>query len=194
MLLADPNANAIAYLVLRHLYDGDVIEWPIPEDHPHAAVLQALEQQGLVARWDRVWPLHDRYRLTENGIRAIESVYRPAGSEQLFEGLRRQNLTAEQRRAYLQAQGLDAVLWPILHDPTSHWTTYGTFPARYQQYIWEDRLPQRPRRAQQRQQQKVVKQVVHHHHRPLPRHNLVDLDDRTETYVPVAGTHDYDVS
>ena len=193
MLFADPNANALAYLVLRHLYDGDVIEWPIADDHPHVAIFQALEQQSLVARWDRVWPLHDRYRLTEHGIKAIEAVYRPAGAEQFFDGLRRQGLAPAERRGFLQAQGLDPLLWPLLHDPTTHWTTFGTAPARYQQYIWEDTMPMRQRRTRR---QVVVHKVVHHvvHHVRPPQH-LVDLDrDVNDPLVPRSPTADYDVS
>ena len=189
MLFADPNANALAYLVLRHLYDGDVVEWPIADDHPHLAVFQGLEQQALVARWDRVWPLHDRYRLTEHGIKAIEAVYRPAGAEQFFDGLRRQNLAPADRRGYLQAQGFDPVLWPLLHDPTTHWTTFGTAPARYQQYIWEDTMPFRQRRSAR---QVVVEKVVHQHR---PPQQLIDLDrDVNDPLLPISTTADYDLS
>src|SRR5215218_2790541 len=124
MQFADPQQLSAAYLVLRHLYDGDVIEWPIGEDHPLHPVFVALEAQGYVARWDRVWPLHDRYRLTERGIAAIEAVYRPAGAEAFFDELRGQNLNPAGRRAYLQARQLDPVLWPLLRDPSTHWSTY----------------------------------------------------------------------
>ena len=84
MQFADPRATATAYLILRHLYDGDIIEWPIPDDHPLREIFMQLEAQGYVARWDRVWPLHDRYRLTEKGISSIEAVYRPAGADAFF--------------------------------------------------------------------------------------------------------------
>jgi len=71
MPFADPRAAATAYLILRHLYDGDIIDWPSPDDHPLREVFAQLEAQGYVARWDRVWPLHDRYRLlTEKGTLA----------------------------------------------------------------------------------------------------------------------------
>ena len=137
MLIAEPQANAAAYLILRHLYDGDVIDWPIDDDHPLRMIFIALEEQGFVARWDRVWPLHDRFRLTERGIAAIEAVYQPAGAEAFFEELRRANLNPPSaRRSYLQSRGLDPMLWPLLHDPSTHWSTFATvgaangFPAR----------------------------------------------------------------
>jgi hypothetical protein len=100
MLFADPQASSTAYLVLRHLYDGDIIEWPIADDHPLRHVFAGLEAQGHIARWDRVWPLHDRYRLTEKGIATIEAVYHPAGAEAFWDDLRRRNLIPLDRRRY----------------------------------------------------------------------------------------------
>src|SRR5678809_328190 len=111
MQFADPRATATAYLVLRHLYDGDIIEWPIADDHPLHAVFAGLEAQGYVARWDRIWPLSDRYRPTDKGIATIEGVYRPAGAEAFCADLRRRNRAAPERRAYLQSRGLDPFLW-----------------------------------------------------------------------------------
>ena len=73
MQFADPKQRANAYLILRHLYDGDVIEWPIDDAHPLRKIFHALEQQGYIARWDRMWPLHDRYRLTEAGRRQLRT-------------------------------------------------------------------------------------------------------------------------
>jgi hypothetical protein len=191
MLFADPNANAVAYLVLRHLYDGDVIDWPLDEDDPHAPLLAALEQQGLVARWDRMWPLHDRYRLTESGIAAIEAVYRPAGAEEIFEGMRQANLPPPERRGYLQSRGLDASLWPILHDPTTHWTTWGSSAPRYQSYVWEDLLAPRRRRTRT-----DVSRMVNDDddvNRMRQAQMLIDLD-RDEPRPLVSPQHDYDLS
>lgn len=147
MELADPQDRATAYLILRHLYDGDVIEWPIADDHPLRHVFTALETQGYVARWDRMWPRHDRYRLTDLGIATIEAVYRPAGAEALYHDLRRRNLAAAQRRAYLAQQGYDPVLWPLLHDPTTHWDLWRSDRGRYYDWFWEDQLPYRHRRS-----------------------------------------------
>src|SRR5688572_4070008 len=99
MQFADPQELSTAYLILRHIYDGDVIEWPIADDHPLARIFAALEQQGYVARWDRTWPRRDRYRLTEKGISTIEAVYRPAGAEVVWNDLRAKGLGAAERRA-----------------------------------------------------------------------------------------------
>ncbi|HQY60262.1 MAG: hypothetical protein IPF92_26715 [Myxococcales bacterium] len=206
MQFADARATSIAYLILRHLYDGDVIEWPIAEADPHAPIFAGLEAQGYVARWDRVWPLADRYRLTEKGIALIESVYRPAGADAFFEEVRRQNLAPQDRRNYLANRRLDPQLWPLLHDPSTHWSTYATTGSRYQAYMWEDHRPPKRRRppaqpAPARGGGGVfrgggvrVHHVIHHHHdRHHPAH-LVDLD-READQGPAAPTgHDYDVS
>ncbi len=203
MQFADPSAGATAYLILRHLYDGDVIEWPIADDHPLRGVFAQLEAEGYVARWDRVWPLHDRYRLTEKGIATIEAVYRPAGSEAFFDELRRANLNPAGRRGYLQTRGFDPNLWPLLHDPSTHWSTYQQTGARYHAYVWEDHRPARPRRppANAGKGQGGVSRVIHHHHdddyfrRNQQVPYLVDLD-RPNDNEPLASpaTPDYDVS
>ena len=205
MQFADPRAAATAYLVLRHLYDGDIIEWPIPDDHPLREVFVQLEAQGYVARWDRVWPLHDRYRLTEKGIATIEAVYRPAGADVFFEDLRRRNLSPLDRRAYLQSQGLNPALWPLLHDPSTHWSTFHTIGARYHTYVWEDHQP--PKRVRPTKMKRAGgggkgPSVVHHHHHHDDRYphpalipQLVDLDRQAGDAGQVAPpTHDYDVS
>jgi len=141
MQFEDPQARSNAYLILRHLYDGDVIEWPIGDDHPLRDIFAALETQGYIARWDRVWPLHDRYRLTDRGIATIEEVYRPAGAQTIYNDIRSRNLTAAQRRAYLQQQGYDPVLWPLLHDPSTHWDMYRQQRGDYYDWFWEDQYP-----------------------------------------------------
>lgn len=147
MQFEDAQDLPAAYLILRHLYDGDVIEWPIAGDHPLHHVFGALEAQGYIARWDRVWPLHDRYRLTDKGIATIEGVYRPAGAEAIYHDIRNRNLAAAQRRAYLAQQGYDPVLWPLLHDPTTHWDMFHRDRGRYYDWFWEDQLPYRHRRS-----------------------------------------------
>ena len=45
MQFADPRSTATAYLILRHLYDGDIIEWPIPDDHPQREIFAQLDVQ-----------------------------------------------------------------------------------------------------------------------------------------------------
>lgn len=146
MQFTDPQELSVAYLILRHLYDGDVIEWPIDEAHPDRKVFEALEAQGYIARWDRTWPRHDRYRLTDRGIAQIESVYRPAGADRMWNDLRSKNLSPEDRRSYIQSQGYDPVWWGILYDPSTHWDTWRTDGGRYHRYLWEDRYGRRWRR------------------------------------------------
>jgi hypothetical protein len=147
MQFDDPQDLSTAYLILRHLYDGDVIEWPIAGDHALHHVFAALEAQGYIARWDRMWPRHDRYRLTDLGIAAIEGVYRPAGAEAIYNDVRGRNLDAAQRRAYLVEQGYDPSLWPLLHDPTTHWDMFRQDRGRYHDWFWEDQQPYRRRRS-----------------------------------------------
>jgi hypothetical protein len=147
MQLPDPEMLPVAYLILRQLYDGDVIDWPIGDDHPQHAVFAAIEAQGYIARWDRMWPRHDRYRLTDQGIAAIEAVYRPATAEALLAEVRGQNLAAGARRAYLAQRGFDPLLWPLLHDPTTHWDSWPGDRGRYHAWFWEDQQPYRARRA-----------------------------------------------
>lgn len=193
MIFADPRATATAYLILRHLYDGDVIDWPVPDDDPHRETFAALEAQGYVARWDRVWPLHDRYRLTDKGIAAIEAVYRPAGAEAFFDDLRRRNLSAADRRAHLQAHGLNPALWPLLHDPSTHWSTFTTVGGPYHAYVWEDHQPPKRRRPPGGTPAKV------HHVGPSTPHQdrmfLYDLDREVDNRGPTGPIAvDYDVS
>ncbi|MCL2724102.1 MAG: hypothetical protein FWD69_06650 [Polyangiaceae bacterium] len=196
MQFADPRESATAYLVLRQLYDGDVIDWPIADDHPLRPIFVTLESQGFVARWDRMWPLSDRYRLTDKGIAAIEAVYRPAGAEAFFQDLRQRNLSPADRRAYLQSRGVDPVLWPVLHDPSTHWSTYATVGSRYHAYVWEDFAPPKMKRASREKAERIQggggPRAIHPRHRPQ---HIVDLDrygyDRHDH---PSATTDYDVS
>lgn len=208
MQFADPRATSTAYLILRHLYDGDIIEWPIGEDHPLREVFVGLEAQGYVARWDRIWPLSDRYRLTEKGIAAIEGVYHPAGAEALFDNMRQMNLSPNDRRAYLQSHGLNPMLWPFLHDPSTHWSTFHSTPSRYWAYVWEDQSPIKKRKRMKppkvggggnigRGNVVRVHHHHHHHHHPDPpvAPYLVDLDRQAEDTGGTAPTGpDLDVS
>jgi hypothetical protein len=179
MPLVEPQARSIGYLILRHLYDGDIIDWPIDDDHPQRAIFADLEAQGFIARWDRIWPLHDRYRLTEKGIAAIEAVYKPSGADEIYLEMQRRKLKPADRRAFLSQRGCDPTLWPLLHDPWTHWSTYDPWEAQYQSYVWEDQLPfRRTRRAGIMQ--------------PIVRDPVVnDVDDDDDTSVPV-GVVDLD--
>ena len=137
-MFSNPRDSALGYLVLRHLHDGDIIDYPLPDDSPHVPLFQALEARGYIARWHRIWPLSDRYRLTELGVQTIESAYQPSGADEIFQQLRAQNLSPDGRRRLLQQRGLDPVLWPVLHDPYTHWLTWSDGPGPYHRYIWED--------------------------------------------------------
>jgi hypothetical protein len=212
MQLADPRQQSTAYLILRHLYDGEVIEWPIADDHPGHAVFRALEDQGYIARWDRTWPRRDRYRLTDRGIAAIEAVYKPSGAEVAYDELRRMNLPAAKRRAYLQSRGYDPTLWGLLHDPSTCWDTWESDPGRYHHYIWEDAGPARRYRrsgladgdldddgipdALERDNEAAAASVAAAAAEAQRQHHTVDLD-REAGGVDVAGPQghaDYDVS
>jgi hypothetical protein len=218
MPFSNARSAATSYLILRHLYDGDIIDWPLSPDHPLRAHFDALEAQGVIARWDRIWPLSDRYRLTEKGIAALEAIYRPTGADAFYESLRAENLPPHQRRARLQAQGLDPVIWPILHDPFTHWSTVGEDPGRYYAYLWDDQKPPMRRPSPKKQAPVVkgpslkqggggggvrfVRGVVdhhhhHHYHHQPPHHDptVVDLDQesRDPGYAPPPAG-DYDVS
>lgn len=129
---------AVALLVMRHLYDGDAIDWPLASDHPQFPVFHQLESLGYIARWDRTWPLHDRYRLTEKGIREIEKHYRPADAERIFQQVRQANAgSPKARQAVLRQQGIDPWHWSVLHDPYTHWSTWDSDHGSYHRYFWQ---------------------------------------------------------
>lgn len=156
MPFSNAQNAAVSFLVLRHLYDGDVIEWPLDQGHPLRALFTLLETQGYVARWDRMWPLADRYRLSEKGIKLIESAYRPKDAEALFQQIKARNLVPEQRRAFLGSMQLDPWVWPLLHDPYTHWSTWIEVHGAWHDYIWEDLLPHyKAKLAQQQAAQKA---------------------------------------
>jgi hypothetical protein len=212
MPFSNPRNAATSYLVLRDLHDGNVIDWPLDEAHPLRGLFDLLTEQGYIARWDRMWPLHDRYRLTEKGIAALEGAYRPAGAQQFVDQLRARRLPAPERRAALQAQRLDPVIWPILHDPYTHWTNLAEDQGPYYRFFWEDQAPRRrpappkpqkqaPARAQVRvggggggfRVQHVVVHEHHHHHQDPS--TLVDLDrDAGDPDYVAPEPGDYDVS
>jgi hypothetical protein len=130
-------------------------------------------------------------------------VYKPAGADAFFEEMRRHNLDPAGRRTYLAARRLDPVLWPLLHDPSTHWSTYGTDPARYLAYIWEDQQPQKRRRPPAGRPgggggvRMGGGQSRHHQGVLVDRRDpqLVDLDREADLGVgPVGTTTDYDVS
>jgi hypothetical protein len=148
MPFSSPERAALSYLILRQLYDGDVIDWPVGDEHALADVFAALASQGYLARWRRVWPLRDRYRPTEKGIAAIEAVYRPAEAEGIWQGLGAERPAG--RRALLRARGHEPRLWPVLHDPHTHWSSWPQFRGPWYEFVWEDeveRAPAGPARA-----------------------------------------------
>jgi hypothetical protein len=192
MPFSSPERAALSYLILRQLYDGDVIEWPVGDDHPLAGVFGALEAQGYIARWDRIWPLRDRYRLTERGIAAIEAVYRPNDAEAVWQRLRAER--PQGRRAWLQSQHLDPRLWPVLHDPHTHWSNWPHFRGPWYDYVWEDEVgraaPYAPRANEYDDDDEGVEAPV-----PWPRRDVVDLDaDVGRVGFTEGDRADYDVS
>jgi hypothetical protein len=195
---ADPQALSTAYLVLRHLYDGDVIDWPVEDSHPLRQIFADLEAQGYVARWDRIWPLHDRYRLTDLGIATIEAQYRPAQADQVFNDLQGMNLKPYDRRAYLQSAGYDPVLWPILHDHSTHWSSYygSGYRSSYYNYLWEDDEPSY-RTRHHHPNLYVDQRVPDEALIPQPGPHVVDLDREAAAGGVAGGVlagHDLDVS
>ena len=97
------------------------------------------------------------------------------------------------------------MLWPLLHDPASHWSTFSTDPAVYHAYVWEDQWPEKRTRRSAKRAAEHVKGagggggrplVHHHHHHDLRPHHVVNLD--AEAYdarrVPEPDRPDYDVS
>ncbi|HEU4537638.1 MAG TPA: hypothetical protein VFS00_26140, partial [Polyangiaceae bacterium] len=136
MPFSSPERAALSYLILRQLYDGDVIDWPVGDEHPLAGAFAALEAQGYLARWNRIWPLKDRYRLTERGIAALEAVYRPSEAEVIWQRLRGEGPAG--RRTVLQSHRADPHIWPVLHDPHTHWSNWPHFRGPWYDYIWED--------------------------------------------------------
>jgi hypothetical protein len=196
MQFADRQDVGTAYLILRALYDGDVIEWPIDSDHPSRATFEALEQQGYIARWDRTWPRHDRYRLTERGIAEIERVYRPAGADALWGDIRARNLAARDRRTWFEQQGYDPYLWPLLHDPSTHWSSYRTYRGRYHDYVWEDDYDYRTRYDNYSRDDRADDPVTQA--AAAAAQHTVDLDREAHHEKILAelepSPHDYDVS
>lgn len=147
--MANKNDWAVALLVMRHLYDGDAIDWPLASDHPKYPIFQQLESLGYIARWDRIWPLHDRYRLTEKGIREIEQHYRPADADRIFQQMRQSGArSAKARQTLLRNQGVDPWHWTVLHDPYTHWSTWDTDSGSYYRQVWHD-PPKRHRSTQE---------------------------------------------
>jgi hypothetical protein len=107
-------------------------------------VFHQLEALGFIARWDRTWPLRDRYRLTDRGIREIEKHYRPADAQRVFQQVRQANAgSPKARQAALRQHGVDPWHWSILHDPYTHWSTWGTNHGSYHRYFWEEPVSHR---------------------------------------------------
>ena len=92
MMFSNHRDSVTGLLILRHLHTGNVIDHPAPEALPQARILKILEENGLIERWNRVWPMTDRYRLTEKGAQVIQGAFRPEGAEAIFQQLRSRNL------------------------------------------------------------------------------------------------------
>lgn len=175
--------RAISLLILRHLHDGDVIDYPIAEDHAHREIVQELEAQGFIARWDRIWPLHDRYRLTEQGIAEIEKVYKPEQYEKDMAALRQQNLSPEDRRRYLRDRGYDPYASTVVHDPYADWNTWDDDdPGVLFGYIFSDR---------DTRQDWIPEPVIEP---PSSPPIVEDLDTAAGSHAPEADHHSLDVS
>lgn len=186
-LTPEQHDQTVSLLVLRHLYDGEVIDYPLPPNHPHAAVFERLVREGLINRWDRTWPLHDRYRLTDRGIARIETVYHPDEAEKLFQDMQQRNLRPSERRRELQQRGYDPLYWSTVHDPYTHWSTWDDDPGPYYRTVLADdpppTLPPRPT----------------HRTRPDPNdpssvHDLDRESGRVTQFERDAGVPAYDVS
>jgi hypothetical protein len=102
-------------------------------------------------------------------------------------------LSPPDRRAYLQSRQCDPLLWPLLHDPSTHWSTFQTVPARYLSYVWEDSQP--PKRKRPPPTTYGVGRMAPNVHPPVRRdRQLVDLDREASEGPEVLPLTDYDVS
>lgn len=128
-LSLDETTVILELLVLRHLYDGDIVDYPLPTEHPDRPLFDGLERKGWIARFHRMWPLRDRYRLTDRGIQEIEGKYDPAGAEAVQSELTSLGLPPEQRGPWLRSRGYDPKIWSSLHDPYTHWETWREDPG-----------------------------------------------------------------
>jgi hypothetical protein len=158
-LSPDEQTTILELLVLRHLYEGDIVDWPLPDDHPDRALFNGLQKKGWIARWDRIWPLRDRYRLTEAGIAEIERQYDPAKAEAVLGELRKLDLKPRARAQWLRSRGYDPTVWPTLHDPYTHWETWRDDPGPNFLLLHH-----------------VGRDLVHREVEPEPRRAIEDLD------------------
>jgi pentatricopeptide repeat protein len=134
----DRIRRIVGVLILRHLHDGEEIDYPIPEDHRYRAVFEELETRGLIERWDRIWPLHDRYRLTPRGMAGIVAVRRPEEADQLFEEMHERGLAPRERHEYLIQHGYDPAVWSAVNDTSVTWTDWESDPGEYWRYVCEE--------------------------------------------------------
>jgi hypothetical protein len=132
----DTSERAIRLLIMRALLDGDVIDYPIAADHRKHGLFSALEAEGLIARWDRMWPLHDRYRLTERGTSLIQRLQDP-DAQDFFERLKEQGLSPAARRKELRSRNLDPFDYSVVNDPYSSWETWDDDPGAFFLYVNE---------------------------------------------------------
>jgi hypothetical protein len=136
-LSAEEATAILERLVLRHLYDGDIVDYPLPDDHPDRPLFDGLERKGWIARWNRMWPLRDRYRLTERGIAEIERHYDPKKAEAVLGELKSMGLPPDKRGPWLRSKGYEPESWSTLHDPYTHWETWRTDPGPNFLYVHE---------------------------------------------------------
>lgn len=140
--------DVVGLLILRHLHDGGVIDYPLRDDHPAASAMAALMSRGLVAMWDRIWPLHDRYRLTPAGMEWIEATYRPGRAEAVFQELRAAGIPVEARGRWLEERGHDPLRWPAVHDPYVNWDSWTDDPGVWFLYVHDAHAQLREQRRE----------------------------------------------
>lgn len=152
VLPAELAARAARLLILRGISQGEEIEYPAAADHPRQQTLAEMEQQGLVARWDRWWPARDLYRVTEQGTAELMLQYKPDEKSGLIREMRRRRLDPDGRREFLRERGYEPEYWPILHDQNAHWSVVDDWSCEggVYDYVWEDwselELEERPAR------------------------------------------------
>jgi hypothetical protein len=163
---------AVRLVVLRFLHDGEIVDYPIRDDDDLRAVFDVLEREGYLARWNRTWPLNDRYRLTEAGIAEIEKYYRPGPAENAHREMRERGLAPGDRQRWLRERGHDPFLWALLNDPYIDWRSWWSHPGPYARYVFEQAAPREPALASSGSDIPEPR---------VARPHLVDLDREVET-------------
>jgi hypothetical protein len=148
-MFTNTRDTTLGMLILRHLHEGDVIDYPVDSDIPQAYIFRALETSGYIERWHRIWPLHDRYRITPQGLAALQKVYQPESAQATLAQLGAQAQNPYARRQLIQGRGVDPALWGALHDPHTHWMTFHQYPGPYHRYLYADRYERRYERRRE---------------------------------------------